>query len=358
MMQRRRVIASAVAAASLNRWTPAAFGASIQPLPALTADSFRASGQRGVGFGLLRFGNRSNGDHDSLRALGAQHVRVFIEPKRERNADGYQIPPPQLLALDAMLDSLEQRGMYMVLVASLGADARGELWRKSALQASVVQIWTQLAQRLRGRSAIAAFDVVNEPVPPGLTFAAREDRWLEFALTLVRAVRAVDPSRVLIIESAPDATPESFENLHALPVQGLVYSVHSYRPMEFTHQGVMKEYATPRRYPEVGPDGKSTAQVLIESLEHVVRFMRRHDVPIYVGEFSAPRWAPDGSAARYVADSISLFNRYGWSWSYHEYRAWHGWDAEIGASESDARQRSNVSPVLLALRDGLRAAKR
>ena len=47
---------------------------------------------------------------------------------------------------------------------------------------------------------------------------------------------------------------------------------------------------------------------------------------IYAGEFSAVSWAE--GADRYLADLISLFEEYGWDWSYHAFREWPGWDVE------------------------------
>ena len=327
------------------------------PMKPLTADDFRASRQRGVGFGSFGSGKRSEADQESLLGLGAGHVRMFIEAERVGQTEAYRIADKQLWALDAAAASLERRGVYLVLVASFGADARADLWRSSRLQASAVAIWRQLAERLRGRAVVAGFDIVNEPVPPGLTYAMRQDRWLDLAARIIEAVQAVDPRRVLIIESAPDATGPSFENLRPLPFQGLVYSLHSYGPFEFTHQAVMAEFTQARRYPEIGSDGRSSELLLAETLEPAARFTRRYDVPVYVGEFSAPRWAPDGSAARYIADSIASFNRHGWSWCYHEYRAWHGWDPEMASPRQDVQQRSSDAPVLRVLRAGLRAAR-
>jgi endoglucanase len=217
-----------------------------------------------------------------------------------------------------------------------------------------VQLWKQLALRLRGRAVVAGFDIVNEPVPEGLTYGIRQDRWLEFATQVVQAVRAVDPQRVLIIESAPDATPASFGNMRPLAFDNLVYSVHSYEPFAFTHQTVMTDFPQARHYPTDEPDGATSAQALADSLAPVLRFARTHDVPIYVGEFSAVRWAPGDSAARYVADSLALFLRHGWSWSYHEFRAWHGWDAEMHSSLRSAQPRDADAPVMRALRAALR----
>jgi endoglucanase len=354
MSDRRQVLCAAAAlglgAAQGCAAAPARPAAELQPLR--SAD-FRNSKLRGVGLGPLRNGVRSATDFDAVQALGANHVRIFIEAHREPQGELYGISTQQLQALDQSVLELEQRGLYLVLAAGFGADARGPLFESSRLQASAVQLWQQLAQRLAGRAVVAGFDIVNEPVPPGLTYGIRQERWLAFAARVVQAVRAVDAQRVLIIESAPDATPESFGNLRPLPFADLVYSLHSYHPFNFTHQTVMKEFPQPRAYPEVGADGKSSAELLVQSLQATARFAREHDAAIYVGEFSAVRWAPNLSAARYVADSIAQFVRHGWSWSYHEFRAWHGWDAEIASSHREGGPRRGDAPVVTALRAGM-----
>lgn len=353
MILRRQALVSGLALATSR--LPVSALTLVPPLPALTADDFRNSRLRGMGYGTLRNGDRPAADHNALEALGANHVRLFVEVERDGNSESYRVAPAQWASLESIVAALEQRGIYTVLVASFGPDSRDALWRSEALQESAIAIWRTMAQRLRGRSAIAGFDLVNEPVPPGITYAARQDRWLAFAGRLIDAIRTVDATRVAIVESAPDATPESFDNMRPLSQKGVVYSVHSYIPWDFTHQGVMAEYATPRRYPDIGADGKSSAVALAESLEHVGRFARRSDVPIYVGEFSAPRWAPDQSTARYIADSVAMFRRLGWSWAYHEFRSWNGWDAEIASPRREDGQRSADAPVLKVLRDGMRS---
>ena len=53
---------------------------------------------------------------------------------------------------------------------------------------------------------------------------------------------------------------------------------------------------------------------------------RRHGARIYVGEFSAAAWAPGADA--YLRDCISLFEEYGWAWTYHAFREWGPWSVE------------------------------
>lgn len=319
--------------------------ASTTPLPALTADSFRGSGLRGVGIGVLSGARRSDADLDAVAELGADHVRVFLEGRRCDRCSGYELATDDLARLDELLPRLAQRKLHTVLVVGIGADARGPLFTHEARQASFIDMWARLARRLRGRTEIAGFDILNEPVPDGFTFAQRQSTWLRFAQRVGEAVRAEDPGRVLIVESAPDATPQSFENLKPLALANVVYSVHSYHPIDFTHQTVMKEYPKSKVYDEnAGNDS------LAAGLAAAVAFGERHRVPIYVGEFSAVRWAPQRGAARYIAESIRRFESHGWSWSYHEFRGWHGWD-----SEQDERGggRSFDAPVARLLRQAM-----
>jgi hypothetical protein len=323
-------------------------------LKTLSANSFGASALRGMGGGTLRLGRRSMADLQAARALGADHLRFFIEAARGPGDARYRLAAEQWVALEKTLDDLQEAGLYMVLAAGFGDDARNRLWADAALQQAAIDLWSELAQRFRGRAVVAGFDIVNEPVPPGLTYAMRQTRWLDFAGRLVRTVQRADPTRVLIIQSAPDATPASFRNLRPLAFDNLVYSVHSYEPFDFTHQGVMREFPQPRPFPEEREDGVSTAQLLVDSLEPVREFAVRYSVPIYVGEFSAPRWAPGNSVARYLRQSIDIFERHGWSWAYHEYRAWHGWDAEMASGQQTPGPRSANAPAASVLRQAFR----
>jgi hypothetical protein len=118
-------------------------------------------------------------------------------------------------------------------------DVRARLTSTAHLRSCGSDLKKQSA-KYKGVSAIAGFDLLNEPVPPGGTYAIRQESWLMYAERLGTRIRSVDPNRVLIVESAPDATPPSFKNLRPISLKNIVYSVHSYLPMSLTHQGVME----------------------------------------------------------------------------------------------------------------------
>ena len=154
----------------------------------------------------------------------------------------YEIPTSILKTLDKLISNLASRSINVVIVIEAkGDDSRGILWNSSELQNSLVNQWKIVAKRYKGVSNIAGFDLLNEPVPPGQlpNYSDRQLIWLEFAEKVGFAIRSIDPKRVLIVESAPDSTPTSFKFMKPLSLSNVVYSFHSYLPIQLTHQGVM-----------------------------------------------------------------------------------------------------------------------
>jgi len=153
-----------------------------------------------------------------------------------------------------------------------------------------------------------------------------------------RAIRAIDPARTIIVEPASWGGPDGLSDLAPLGVSNVVYSVHMYLPHAFTHQGVYGPGPV-WRYPGA-IEGKNWDKAALEAaLKPVIEFQRAYGVHIYIGEFSAIRWAPAESAYRYLKDLIDIFETHGWDWSYHAFREWSGWSVEHGSD------RNNTAPV-------------
>ena len=86
-------------------------------------------------------------------------------------------------------------------------------------------------------------------------------------------------------------------------------------------------------YPGMISGTRYDRETLRRILKPVRDFQQRHGARIYVGEFSAVRWAP--GAERYLEDCISLFEEYGWDWTYHAFREWNGWSVEHTENPQD-----------------------
>jgi hypothetical protein len=242
---------------------------------------------------------------------------------------------------DKAVDACEKYGLHMLLDLHTPPGGRKErgvcrMFSEQRYQDKLVEVWQRLATRYKGRDIIYAYDLLNEPVEetvaPGLL------NWRDLATRVTKAIRAIDPGKPVVFEPGPWGNPDGFDLALPLDVHRVIYSFHMYKPHAFTHQGV-RGSKVGFVYP--GPIGSGTwdKERLRETMMPVVDFQREFNVHIYVGEFSAIRWAPDNSAYRYLRDLIDLFEEYGWDWSYHAYREWEGWSVEHGTVR-EKRERS------------------
>ena len=292
---------------------------------------------------------------DSLRTLGQewqanlirwQLIRYGAAAKITDLAAYDQWLEGELRKLDAALPLCEQYGLRVVLdlhsppggtpTASGYVGSDTGLFTNRAAQVKFVQLWQKVALRYRDNKVIWGYDLANEPVEEEVGDGC--DDWQALATRTARAVREIDPRRAIIIEPSPWGGPEALKNLDPIPVPGVVYSVHVYVPHQFTHQSI---HGNPSgvRYPGTIAGQAWDKARLRQALQPVLDFQRDFGGHFYIGEFSAIRWAPDDSAARYLQDCVELFEEHGWDWSYHAFREWDGWSVEHG-SDPQKHERS------------------
>ena len=290
-------------------------------------------------------------DEEGLRVLGREWNANLIRwqlIRRGRISDpldlaAYDVWLQSALAqLDAALPLCEKYGLRVVVdlhsppgggMTSGGyAGSDQGLFANAACQRKFVEIWEHMARRYRPVKIIWGYDLANEPVE-GVVAEGLAD-WQELAERAAKAIRAIDPARTIIVDPPNWGSPDGLKELQPLDVPNVVYSAHMYIPGSFTHQGVHGS-SKPVHYPgEI--DGRRWGKAQLEAaLKPVIDFQQTYGVHIYIGEFSAIRWAPDHSACRYLKDLIEIFEAHGWDWSYHAFREWDGWSVEHGPDPKD-----------------------
>jgi len=292
-------------------------------------------------------------DAESLRVLGQdwkanlirwQLIRTGRQAQAMTEAAYNEWLEGELKKLDAALPLCEQYGIKVVVdlhsppggKATAGGYAGSDdrLFTDPQCQARFIQVWQKIATRYQSAKPIWSYDLVNEPVEDDVAEGCAD--WQELAERTAKAIRVIDPQRTIIVEPARWGSPEGLNDLLPIPVSNVVYSVHMYVPHSFTHQNVFKT-GPAFNYPgEI--EGKHWDKAALElALRPAIEFQKRYNVHMYIGEFSAIRWAPGGSAARYLSDVIEIFEAHGWDWSYHAFREWSGWSVEHGPDQQDSR---------------------
>jgi aryl-phospho-beta-D-glucosidase BglC (GH1 family) len=207
--------------------------------------------------------------------------------------------------LDWLVTNCASRGIYVVIDMhgvvggqttsdDTGWENQDQYWYNSTDQSETAYMWSQIAAHYAGNSAVAGYDLLNEPSgAPGTATV------LAAYTNLYSTVRAVDPGHMAFIEGTfgswnwgmlPNPTQYGWTNV--------VYSMHEYQWGATNAAGI-----------EAGADNQ-----VADFHNHL-----NYNVPDYVGE-----WNDLGYGAGVYDYSINDYNTAGISWSMWAYKATDG----------------------------------
>lgn len=285
------------------------------------------------------------GDMEELKSWGANLIRWQI--KRNWGKANSERDLPEYLAwfrgrldeLDKVLDKCNELGIKVVIdlhtpPGGRYADGDMAMFYEPVYRDTFYAMWEEMAKRYKGHPAVWGYNLINEP---SQTRPAEND-YLTLQYEAAKRIRVLDPDTPIVIESNRWSNARTFAQLQPLPLVNIIYQAHMYDPGSYTHQGVNNKWGergTERfvTYPGVIDNRKYDRETLRRHLQPVRDFEKKYGARIYIGEFSAVRWAP--GAAQYLEDLITIFEEYGWDWSYHAFREWNGWSVEHGSDRFD-----------------------
>lgn len=206
--------------------------------------------------------------------------------------------------IDHAVNQAEKHGLYVILdmhgveggqspYDHTGHAGQNKLWTSETDQDRLAWLWTQVATRYKGRSAVAAYDLINEP------YGGTHEAQIKVFDRLVKAVRAVDPDTVVLVAGHYDGI------------------AHYGDPKDrgWTNTGFTEHF-----YPGLfggGPATLGTHARHLRDLAAKADEVRKLDVPYLVGEMNVVfKSAGGASMMRRTYDRHAEF---GWAttmWSY------------------------------------------
>jgi endoglucanase len=193
-------------------------------------------------------------------------------------------------------------------------------------------VWRQLAARFAGARDPLAFELLNEPRAP-MTAAD----WNALLPEVLRAVREVDAGREVIVGGAAASSVAGLRQLELPPDERLLATVHYYEPFRFTHQGASWEPGSAAWLGTLWGTPADHAAVTAD-LEEAAAWVRRHGVPLLVGEFGAIAAADHASRIRWTSWVRRELERLGLPWAYWDFATDFGaYDLERRAWREDVR---------------------
>lgn len=268
--------------------------------------------------------------------------------------------------LKSVLDDADRSGIKIVLSTLSLPGARWKqqnhdkldlrLWKDKDFHQTAAKFWKELARRLRDHPTIVGYNLINEPYPEKAPpqfpdwYTGNYEKWYDevrdsasdlnaFYEKTISAIREVDSSTPIVIDSGYYATPWAFKYLKAMDDKNVIYSFHMYEPYAFTNYENEGKYQYPGKSP-IGESEQTTAlhwnrKQLREFLSPVREFQKKRGIPssrVFVGEFGSCR--RNIGADKYLRDLISIFNEEGWHWAFYSFRedTWTGMDYELGSA--------------------------
>ncbi len=279
-------------------------------------------------------------DIQFIASLGATCVRLALNYRHfEDDMEPFVYKEEGFRRLDEAVRLCEKHNLYVILDMHAvqgwqnshwhSDNERGAslFWTHKQFQDRLVGLWQEFARRYRGKAVIAGYELMNEPssnTPCGDHafdfFENFRSDWLAMNRVyrrLVEAIREVDPEHIIFIEG--DRYGHYFDGMDDPFAPNLVYSIHNYTAPGFG----------PGKYP--GHFGRSGAEIYWDRNKHVrdyendqgVLYARKHNVPLWVGEFGSQYHGPAEELPyrlRNMDDQLSVYNEFGAHWTSWTYK--------------------------------------
>ncbi len=182
---------------------------------------FQASNPQGT-----QFNKFSKKDLERIKSLGADVIRlpIILQGMTEGSPD-YNLNPLFEYMLDQVIDWAEDLHISLILDNHVTESIT------TAIEPSLIKIWSNMAERYKNRSKFIYYEILNEP------HGISDLQWNKIQLNVLNSIRAIDTIHTVIVGPA---NWNSYNNLSAMPVYtdtNLIYTFHFYDPFVFTHQG-------------------------------------------------------------------------------------------------------------------------
>lgn len=200
----------------------------------------------------------------------------------------------------------------------------------------LVGLWEQIAARYKDRPDAVYFELLNEPHDK-LT----EKKWNAALPEALAAVRKTNPNRAVIVGPGQWNGIWALDKLELPEDANLIVTVHCYAPFQFTHQGApwVKDADKWKGKKWEGTEAEQAA--VRKELAQAAAWGKKHDRPMFLGEFGAYQAADMASRARWTRFIARQAERLGMSWAY--------WEFCSGFGAYDPRAESWYRPLRAAL---------
>ncbi len=283
----------------------------------------------------------SAADFANVRSWGFDHVRVPVDSYVFFTENEAPIES-RLAGIDRAVALSKQHGLKLILdlhecpghdfadATGSGAPVQKLFSGDETFVKKAEKIWACLSERY-GSEDHVLFESLNEPVAPTAAI------WNTIKDRLCREIRRHAPKSTIITGSNMWNRPSTYGELTPVDDDNVVYAVHFYEPLLFTHQfapwipepeiKVARTYPsdygpadTPRKHGLVLSKGKWDRERIVTEFAPVDAFRTRYGVPVICDEFGVYTPVELNAQLRWYEDLLSVLKDMGIGFSYWNYK--------------------------------------
>ncbi len=259
-------------------------------------------------------------DFDLMKSMGMNVVRLpFLYSLVEDENHPYNLRADAWKYLDFAINEAEKRGMYVILdlhgtvggQAAAGEQHDGcvgpaQLWTNNSYKDRTKWLWDMIASRYNGRSAVAAYDLLNEP------WGTDAQTLANFSYELFDVVRRKDPQHMIMLPGHNSGI-DAYGNPNTRGLTNVGFWMHFYPGLWGWNevQGAENQANMHSRWLHCNVDGTGEACDWNKRISDL-------NTPFMVGEFQP--WTLLGNyGGQITRKTYDMYNMYGWaatSWAY------------------------------------------
>ena len=256
-------------------------------------------------------------DIAKIAEWGADHVRIPVDYNVFEREDGFS-------RLDEAFALCKKHGLHIVLdlhkTRGFSFDDYGEnekgFFENADFQENFYQLWERIAKRYGAQSDEIAFELLNE-----ITDKEYLAPWNGIVKECIRRIRQFAPKTLILVGSYENNSSKTVRELEKPYDENVIYNMHCYEPLKFTHQGA---YWTSAIQPEKRcpfKESNITPEYFEQLFATAIDKAKENDTTLYCGEYGVIDVVSPQDTLEWFKVIHSVFEKYGiarCAWTYKE----------------------------------------
>ncbi len=241
-------------------------------------------------------------DFKKMASWGIDHVRLPYDYNIIEREDGSR-KPEGFAHIDRAVKWAKENGLNIVLDLHKTAgfsfyegDGQSGFFKDADLQERFYKIWEEMSTRYGNDEAIA-FELLNEVTDP-----AYSDSWNRIIKTALTRIRKIAPDTYVLVGGYWNNSPDAVKDLEEPFDDKVIYNVHCYDPLFFTHQGALWVRELDHSLRFTYEQSEATKEYFLERFKEAYEKAKKYNTTIYCGEYGVIENAtPEDSLKWYKA---------------------------------------------------------